>query len=124
MGWKKGQSGNPLGRAIEVARKLVDAGYNPSENVYIPVLDKRDPAKELIKLADISDDIKFKADIWKFLFQEKYKSIKIIAKPAQAKAVEVMSDADMLRALETQAEIKPVESNPRASSVESITIGK
>jgi hypothetical protein len=111
MVWKKGVSGNPAGKALMVARKLVDAGIQPNEQVYIPILDKRDPTKELINLADSSKDPKFKRDIWQFLFTEKYKGYKFCSKPTKIAIKEEMSDADMIRALE---ENRPVESKPDA----------
>lgn len=114
MPWKKGESGNMHGRAISVAQRLVDAGLNPSENVYVPILDKRDPAKELIKLADRSKDSHFKRDIWEFLFLQKYKAVKIVGKPVVVAQDQVISDEDALRALEGKQDIKPVESHPSA----------
>lgn len=117
MPWKKGQSGNPAGRGLEIAQRLVDAGLNPSENVYVPVLEKRDPARELIKLADKSKDATFKRGIWEFLFLQKYKGVKIVSKPIQTKGNEGLSDEDVIKALEGKGDIKPLESNPSASSV-------
>lgn len=108
MPWKKGQSGNPQGRAVTIARRLVDAGINPSENVYIPILDKRDPAKELIKLADKTSDREFKKNIWMFLFEQKYKAVRILSKPAKEAAGDDKSDEDTLRELENG----PQESKP------------
>lgn len=111
MPWKKGVSGNPQGRRIEVARKALYAeAINPSENVYIPILDKRDPAKELIKLADNHTDKRYKMEIWMFLFAQKYKASKIVSKPLPAIVEDEMSDEDTLRLLENKA----VESNPVA----------
>lgn len=115
--WQKGQSGNPSGRGVAIAQRLVDAGLNPSENVYIPILDKRDPAKELIRLADRSPDKHFKKEIWMFLFTQKYKAVKIVTKPLVKQVEDVTSDEDMLRALEGKNEDKAVESHPSASSV-------
>lgn len=102
MPFKKGQSGNPQGRALAIARRLVDAGVNPSENVYIPILDKRDPARELIKLADKSKDMSFKRGIWEFLFEQKYRGSKIVAKAPLFVESEGISDSDMLKALESK----------------------
>lgn len=114
MPWKKGQSGNPHGRAITIAQKLIDANIGePSENVYIPILDKRDPVKELIKLADKAADKEFKKNIWIFLVSLKYKAVRIVSKPVQKPVESAESDADMLRALE---ENRPVKSNPSASN--------
>lgn len=115
MPFQKGQSGNPQGRALVIARKLVEAGIQPNENVYIPILDRRDPAKELIRLADKSPDKQFKKEIWMFLFAQKYKSVRIISKPPVAIIDDETSDEDVLRALEGKSEIKPVESKPDAS---------
>lgn len=100
MPWKRGQSGNPQGRAVSIARKLIDAGVQPSENVYIPILDKRDPAKELIKLADNHTDKRYKMEIWMFLFSQKYKASKIVSKPTVEKQDDGISDEDTLKALE------------------------
>lgn len=100
MPWKKGQSGNPHGRRIDLARRLLEAGMSPHEHVYIPILDKRDPAKELVKLADKSKDASFKRGIWEFLFQEKYKGSKIVAKLPQVAVEEGKTDAEMIRELE------------------------
>jgi hypothetical protein len=114
VAWKKGQSGNPAGRGLEIAQRLVDAGLNPSENVYVPILEKRDPAKELIKLADKSKDSTFKRGIWEFLFVQKYKGVKIVSKPLKSVQDQTLSDEDTLKLLEGN---RPLESNPSASSV-------
>ena len=115
MPWKKGQSGNPQGRRIEVSRKaLMAAAGEPSDQIYIPILDRRDPAKELIKLADSHSDKRYKMEIWMFLFAQKYKASKILSKPVLKAEDSAETDAAMLRALE---ENKPVESNPSASGV-------
>lgn len=92
----------------------MDSGLSPSENVYIPILDKRDPAKELIKLADKTTDKEFKKSIWTFLFEQKYKTVRIVSKPIAPSAEAEMSDEDTLRLLEGN---RPVESKPDASSV-------
>lgn len=78
------------------------------------MLDKRDPAKELIKLADKSPDKQFKKEIWMFLFAQKYKSVRFVSKPIAPSAEAEMSDEDTLRLLEGN---RPVESKPDASSV-------
>ena len=114
MPWKKGVSGNPHGRAISIAQKLIDSGVNPSENVYVPILDKRDPAKELIKLADNCPDKQFKKEIWMFLFAMKYKAVRIMSKPAIVVKEPEMSDADMISQLEGKTGL---ESNSSAPSV-------
>lgn len=103
MPWKKGQSGNPQGRAVSIARKLVDAGIQPSESVYIAALDKRDPARELIRLADKTNDKEFKKSIWVFLFEQKYKAVRIVSKPIQEKQDDAVSDEETLKALEGKA---------------------
>lgn len=117
MPWSKGQSGNPSGRGVAIAQRLVDAGLNPSENVYIPILDKRDPAKELIRLADKSTDKHYKKEIWMFLFAQKYKASKIVSKPLAKRVDDATSDEDVLRALEGQSASRAVESSPDALSV-------
>lgn len=117
MPWKKGQSGNPNGRRLDIARRLLDHDIQPSENVYIPILDKRDPAKELIRLADRSPDKQFKKEIWMFLFAQKYKASKIVSKPLpKLPESSLESDEDVLRALERKDDISPVKSNPSASN--------
>lgn len=121
MPWMKGQSGNPSGRGVAIAQRLVDAGLNPSENVYIPVLDKRDPAKELIKLADKTPDKHFKKEIWMFLFTQKYKAVKIVTKPIVKQEESPESDEDVLRALEGKPDNRPVESKPDALNVKPST---
>jgi hypothetical protein len=113
MPFQKGVSGNPQGRALQIAQKLVNAGIQPSENVYIPILDKRDPAKELIRLADKTTDKEFKKSIWMFLFEQKYRAMKIIAKPIQVAANDATSDEDVLRALEGKSESKGVETQSK-----------
>lgn len=105
MPFKPGQSGNPQGRAISIARRLVDAGIQPSENVYIPILDKRDPAKELIKLADNHTDKRYKMEIWMFLFSQKYKASKIVSKPVVKVEESGLSDEETLKALEGKSVI-------------------
>lgn len=117
MPWKKGQSGNPQGRRIDLAHKRIEAATESNEAVYIPILDKRDPAKELIKLADNHTDKRYKMEIWMFLFSQKYKASKIVSKPVVKAEDSAESDEAMIRALEGKEPIKPLESNPDALSV-------
>lgn len=117
MVWRKGQSGNPQGRAIGIAQRLVDAGLNPSENVYVPILEKRDPAKELVKLADKSTDKDFKRGIWEFLFLQKYKTVRIVSKMPSKPLEAAISDSDLLTQLEGNT---PLKSKPSGPSVETI----
>ncbi len=97
MGWKKGQSGNPSGRIPEP----VVVPINP-EPVYIPILKRRDPANELVRLADRATSERFKKDIWTFLFLQKYRASNIVPNAAVATQDDATSDADLLKALETQ----------------------
>ncbi len=94
MGWRKGQSGNPAGRQPVTPVVPINA-----EPVHIPILRRRDPANELVKLADVSKSERFKKDIWTFLFSQKYRAANIVANPGPAKEDET-SDADLLAALE------------------------
>lgn len=122
MVWKKGQSGNPQGRRAQ-ADRLVESDANAPyqktiEKVYVSILDKRDPAKELIRLADKSKDQDFKRQIWMFLFQEKYKGSHIVAGSRPNAPEGSKSDAEMLKELEApQTHNRPLESNPVASGV-------
>ncbi len=124
MAWKKGQSGNPSGRAPDV----VAVPINP-EPVYIPILRRRDPANELVKLADKATSEKFKKDIWTFLFLQKYRASNIVPNAAVASQDEVTSDLDLLKTLETQtvskrvkSKARPIESQTVETPVESDTI--
>lgn len=123
MVWKKGQSGNPQGRR-PAGQRLVEvdttnAPYQKTiEKVYVSILDKRDPAKELIRLADKSKDQDFKRQIWMFLFQEKYKGSHIMAGSRPDAPEASQTDAEMLKELEGQVnEIRPLESKPVAPHV-------
>lgn len=111
MPWKKGQSGNPQGRRLDLAHKRVGIEASGNEAIYIPLLDKRDPAKELIKLADSHTDKRYKMEIWMFLFAQKYKASKITAKPIQVAEGSAESDAEAIRVLEGGSH---VESKPSA----------
>ncbi len=124
MAWKKGQSGNPRGRVPEPALVPI----NP-EPVYIPILKRRDPANELVRLADKSLSDKFKKDIWTFLFLQKYRAANIVPAAPVANEDDATSDVDLLKALETQSAVKPVKSKARGlkreteeTTVESDTI--
>lgn len=109
MAWKRGQSGNPSGRTPLPPTVPV----NP-EPVHIPILRRRDPANELVKLADASDSVKFKKDIWVFLFLQKYRAANIVALPAPVAQDAVQSDAELLATLEAQTVSKPVKSRVKA----------
>lgn len=95
MPWKKGQSGNPHGR--QPAPQAVP--INP-EPVFIPALKRRDPANELIKLADDSKSERFRKDIWTFLFTQKYRAANIVVKAPQESKEDEISDVDLIRQLE------------------------
>lgn len=101
MAWRKGQSGNPAGR--QPATPEVPINPDP---VHIPILRRRDPANELVKLADTSKSERFKKDIWTFLFSQKYRAANIVANPSSSKEDET-SDADLLAALEKPTVSKP-----------------
>lgn len=95
MGWKKGQSGNPAGRQPV----LPAVPINP-DPVHIPVLKRRDPAVELVKLADVSKSERFKKDIWTFLFSQKYRAANIVVN-APTNAKDDTSDEDLIKSLES-----------------------
>lgn len=95
MAWKKGQSGNPSGRTTQTPAVPI----NP-EPIHIPALNRRDPANELVKLADVSKSERFKKDIWIFLFTQKYRASNIVPVNPKPSKVEEVSDADLLKALE------------------------
>ncbi len=108
MTWKKGHSGNPAGRLPENKPDHI----NP-EPVSIPILRRRDPANELVKLADVSKSERFKLQVWSFLFQAKYKYANLVPKAAEPAKLDDTSDEDLLKALETQTKPKRVKSNAR-----------
>ena len=108
MAWKRGQSGNPAGRKATEPVGLI----NP-EPISIPILRRRDPANELVRLADASKSERFKLQVWTFLFSEKYKRANVVAKPIERVQVDAQSDEDLLRALETQTTIKRVKTQAR-----------
>lgn len=108
MAWKRGQSGNPTGRPAVAPTVPI----NP-EPVFIPALKRRDPANELIKLADKATSEKFKKDIWTFLFLQKYRAANIVANVSQASQDDAQSDADLLATLEAQPVSKPRKSKAR-----------
>lgn len=108
MGWKRGQSGNPAGRAPAP----VTVPINP-EPVYIPILKRRDPANELVKLADSSDSVKFKKDIWTFLFLQKYRAANIVPNATLAVPLDAQTDQELLATLEAQPVSRRVKSKPR-----------
>lgn len=110
MGWRKGQSGNPSGRLPEHKPDHI----NP-EPVHIPILKRRDPANELVKLADTSKSERFKLQVWSFLFQAKYKFANLVPKAPAVSKDAATSDEDLLKALESPAIVKPAKSNPVAS---------
>ncbi len=115
MAWKRGESGNPQGRKPADPVILV----NP-EPVYIPILKRRDPANELVKLADDSKSERFKLQVWTFLFQEKYKRANVVAKPIEGTKVDETSDEDLIKALESGPKTKRGKSNPRPIVSETI----
>lgn len=108
MAWKRGQSGNPAGRTPIAPAVPI----NP-EPVFIPALKRRDPANELIKLADKATSEKFKKDIWTFLFLQKYRAANIVSNAPQTSQDDAQSDADLLRDLETQTKPKRVKTQAR-----------
>lgn len=95
MAWKKGQSGNPSGRSALPQSVPI----NP-EPIHIPALNRRDPANELVKLADASKSERFKKDIWTFLFSQKYRASNIVSAAPKKSDDEEVSDADLIKALE------------------------
>lgn len=97
MAWKKGTSGNPSGRLPDP----VAVPINP-EPVYIPILRRRDPANELVKLADKATSDKFKKDIWTFLFLQKYRASNIVPNAAVVIQDDAQTDQELLATLETQ----------------------
>ncbi len=124
MTWKKGQSGNPSGRLPDP----ITVPINP-EPVYIPILKRRDPANELVKLADKATSEKFKKDIWTFLFLQKYRASNIVPVAAVATQDDATSDLDLLKTLETQepkrtrrTQARPLESNAQETLIESDAI--
>lgn len=115
MAWKRGQSGNPAGRTPVAPAVPI----NP-EPVFIPALKRRDPANELIKLADKATSEKFKKDIWTFLFLQKYRAANIVATASPALDVDAQTDEELLRTLETQTVPKRVKSKARPVPVEPV----
>lgn len=97
MAWSKGHSGNPNGRAKETPSVPI----NP-DPIHIPVLKRRDPAVELVKLADVSKSERFKKDIWTFLFSQKYRASNIVAKEVKTKQEDERTDEELIAALEGQ----------------------
>jgi hypothetical protein len=90
---------------------------NP-EPVYIPVLKRRDPAVELVKLADVSKSERFKKDIWTFLFSQKYRAANIVTKAPVDSQDEAETDLDLLKALESQTHSKPSKSKAKPVPVD------
>lgn len=95
MAWRKGESGNPSGRSPEHKTDHINL-----EPVLIPVLKRRDPANELVKLADSSDSARFKFQIWSFLFNAKYKFANVVPKAPVSKQDDKKTDTDLINELE------------------------
>jgi len=103
MGWRKGQSGNPQGRTPATPQVPI----NP-DPVYIPILRRRDPAVELVKLADSSKSERFKKDIWTYLFSQKYRASNIVPNGPSKQPDDAQTDQELLANLEASTKSKPV----------------